>query len=223
MDIINNLPVNIFDLGVIGIILTSALFAYARGFVQEILSIVAWIGAIFTTFYGFPYLIPYGREIISIALVADIAVGVLLFVFTLIFLSLITKGLSKKVQKSALNALDRSLGFLFGLARGGLIIIISYIGFDLLIPRETHPALIRSSQSFKLIKPASKELIELIPLIHEEGWSSNPTKSDKRKSTKSVLDIISPSVEGQTMGKKPEGYSSGPRHDMDKLIRSTQN
>mgnify|MGYP001342334453 CR=1 FL=1 len=223
MEAIDNLPVNLFDIGVIGVILISALFAYARGFVQEVFSVIAWVGAIFSTFYGFPYLVSFGRQLIPIALAADVVTGALLFICTLVLLSLITKGISKKVQKSALNALDRSLGFLFGLARGVLIIIVAYIGFELLIPKKTYPSFILSSRSLELIKTASKELIELIPTFYNEGSISKPMKNDKTASERLVLDIISPSVKEQRSEKKPEGYSSGPRHDMDKLIRSTQN
>ena len=142
MEEISNLPVNVLDVGVIAVLLISALFAYARGFVHEVFAVVGWIGAIFATFYGFPHLIPYGRQLIPIGLVADLATGLIIFIFTLVFLSVITRSVSRGVQKSALNALDRSLGFLFGLARGALIVVISYIGLELVIPENRQPSFI---------------------------------------------------------------------------------
>ena len=101
MEEISNLPVNVFAIGVIAVLIISALFAYARGFVHEVFAVVGWIGAIFTTFYGFPHVIPYGRQLIPIELVADVATGLIIFIFTLVFLSLMTRSISRRVQKSA--------------------------------------------------------------------------------------------------------------------------
>ena len=53
--------VNALDIGVGILLLISAVFAYLRGLVQEVLSIAGWIGAIFATVYGFPYAQPFAR------------------------------------------------------------------------------------------------------------------------------------------------------------------
>ncbi|HVH82478.1 MAG TPA: CvpA family protein, partial [Stellaceae bacterium] len=45
---------NPLDIGVIAVIGLSAVFALARGFVREALSIVAWVGSGFITLYGEP-------------------------------------------------------------------------------------------------------------------------------------------------------------------------
>ncbi|MEZ7845576.1 MAG: CvpA family protein, partial [Rhodospirillales bacterium] len=66
MDNINDLPINVFDAGVILILLISAFLAYMRGFVHEVLSFGGWVGAIFVTLYGFPYAKPYARDLIKI-------------------------------------------------------------------------------------------------------------------------------------------------------------
>ena len=75
MEDIGNLPVNVFDVGVIAVLLVSALLAYARGFVHEVLAVVGWIGAIVATFYGFPYLQPYARQLIPMDLVLALGSG----------------------------------------------------------------------------------------------------------------------------------------------------
>ena len=191
-----------FDVGVIAVLLISALFAYARGFVHEVFAVVAWIGAIFSTFYGFPHLIPYGRQLIPIDLAADLATGLVIFIFTLVFLSMMTRSISRGVQKSALNALDRSLGFLFGLARGSLIVVISYIGLELVMPENRHPSFIHTSHSIRLIKPASRELIRLLPFRHNGSAPAGYNQNSSTGTGKVVLDIISPSPQSQTSTKK---------------------
>ena len=64
--------VNMVDIGVIAVLLISALLAYARGLVHEVLALAAWIGAIFATLYGFPFLQPYARKLTTIDIVADL-------------------------------------------------------------------------------------------------------------------------------------------------------
>lgn len=222
MEQISDLPVNVFDIGVIAVLLISALLAYARGFVHEVLAIVGWIGAIFATFYGFPYLQPYARQLIPMDLAADLTAGVIIFIFTLVFLSMFTRGVSKRVQDSALNALDRALGFLFGGLRGALIVVIAYIGLELVMPKEKQPAFIRDARSMQLIEPAAEELIKLLPDRYGrgggQGSSSSGTSTDAGKV---VLDIITPKPKTAEPNTR-DGYGQGQRQDMDRLIGNTQ-
>jgi membrane protein required for colicin V production len=222
MDDISNLPVNVFDIGVIAILLVSALLAYARGFVHEVLSIIGWGGAILATFYGFPYLQPYARELIPMQLAADLTAGVVIFIFTLVFLSMMTRSVSKKVQDSALNALDRALGFLFGLARGALIVVIAYIGLELVMPKHKQPAFIQSARSMELIEPARKELLKLLPDRYGgTGEQSSATPTPSSDPGKVVLDIISPTLKSSSET-RPNGYGKSQRQEMERLIGNTQ-
>ena len=111
----DNLPINVTDIVLGAVLLLSALLAYARGFVHEVLAVAGWIGAILAAIYGLPYAKPFARDLIPHELAADVAAGVVIFVATLIVLSLLTRAVAGMVKASALNMLDRSLGFLFGL------------------------------------------------------------------------------------------------------------
>jgi membrane protein required for colicin V production len=124
----------VVDIGVAAVLLISAFLAYSRGFVHEVLSIGGWVGAAFTAIYGFPFAKPYAREYIETALFADIAAGAVLFILSLVVLSLITRGISSRVRDSSLNELDRSLGFLYGIARGAILLCLVYIAAEWLIP-----------------------------------------------------------------------------------------
>jgi membrane protein required for colicin V production len=223
MDQLGDLPVNVFDIGVIAVLLISALLAYARGFVHEVLAIVGWVGAIFATFYGFPYLQPYARQFIPMDLAADLTAGVVIFIFTLVVLSMMTRAISKKVQASALNALDRALGFLFGLFRGALIVVLAYIGLELVMPPDKQPDFVRNARSMQLIEPAARELVKLLPDRYSGGAKGSGEKSESPATSagKVVLDIISPAPK-TTAKKDSDGYGSGQRRDMDRLIGNTQ-
>lgn len=159
----DSFPIGPLDVAVAAVLLISAFFAFARGFVHELLSVAGWIGAIFATIYGFPYVKPYARQFISQPLVADLAAGVAIFLAALIVLSILTRAVSRRVQESALNALDRSLGFVFGLARGALLVCLAYIGYDLMLPKAEHPEWMRKARSMPLIAAGAGAIVALLP------------------------------------------------------------
>lgn len=136
----SSLPVNIVDLIVIVVLLLSALLALFRGIVKEVLSILGWVAALAATYFFFPYARDIARSYIESRLFADIAAGTALFLPTLILCSLLTHWISEQVRASAISAVDRSLGFLFGLARGALIVVVAWWIVDRLVPVPTQPA-----------------------------------------------------------------------------------
>jgi len=214
MDALQDLPINVVDIGVLLVLLISAILAYARGFVHEVLSVGGWIGAIFATFYGFPYAKPIARKYISLDLAADLAAGTIIFIVTLVFLSLITRAISKSVQASALNVLDRSLGFLFGLARGAVLVCIAYIMLQIFIPEEDHPAMVRESRSIQLIKPGAALLKTLVPK-HISGSTTTDTGKDIDADT-----LMSP-VPKHKETKTKDGYNADQRKNLERLIDGT--
>jgi membrane protein required for colicin V production len=118
---------NTIDAIVIGIIAISALIAFLRGFVREMLTVGSWIGASLVTLYGFPLVQPKFEHWITSKLAADIAAAVSLFVVTLIVFSLLSHIIARFVRGSALTAVDRSLGLLFGLVRGAILVSLAYM------------------------------------------------------------------------------------------------
>ncbi|MBI3708148.1 MAG: CvpA family protein [Proteobacteria bacterium] len=160
----SSLPVNITDLVVVGVVLISGLIALARGFVREVLSLVGWVGAALFTLWSFSHARPYARAWIESPLLADIATGVALFLASLIVFSLVGHGLSSLVRKSALSALDRTLGFVFGLARGVVLLALAYIALAswVLTPGEERPWL-QQARSLPLIEKTADLLRRLAP------------------------------------------------------------
>ena len=227
MDEFSDLPINVFDAGVILIVLVSAFFAYVRGFVREVLSIGGWIGAVFATFYGFAYLKPYTREVIEIDLFADLTSGVIIFVVSLLVLSYMSRSISKRVQGSMLNALDRALGFLFGMIRGAVVVCIAYLGLGLVLTEKEQPDFIVESKSMELIKPGSVLLTELLPenasskAISDAAAKAGQKTKELFGSEEFVDDLISPKPKSD---KKTESgaYGRKERQDMERLIDSNK-
>ncbi|HUN50767.1 MAG TPA: CvpA family protein, partial [Candidatus Sulfotelmatobacter sp.] len=111
----DKLPLNPIDLGIIAVVLLSGVLAFFRGFVKEVLAIVGWIGAAFATLYLFTPLAPIARRYLTPALLADAVTALTVFIIAVIILSVISHAIAARVRDSVLSALDRALGFLFGI------------------------------------------------------------------------------------------------------------
>lgn len=135
----NNLPVSALDLIVMGIVLISALLAAVRGFTREVLAIGSWIAAAAAAYALHPALLPYARDYIPNANLALAAAIAAVFLGTLVIVSFITVKLSDMILDSKIGALDRTLGFLFGAARGLLIAVIAFVFFDKLVGEKQQP------------------------------------------------------------------------------------
>lgn len=216
MDSLNNLPVNVVDIGVLLVLLVSAVLAYARGFVHEVLSVGGWVGAIFATFYGFPYAKPIAREYISLDLAADLTAGIVIFIATLVFLSLLTRSIAQRVQASALNVLDRSLGFLFGLVRGAVLVCVAYIGLELVVPKDEQPAIIQNARTMQLIEPGTALLKSLVP-NHITGRTQN---GEPASNSLNLEKLVAPKPK-QSETAPREGYDAEQRKSLERLLDGT--
>ncbi len=224
------------DIGVGLLLLVSAVLAYARGLVQEVLSIAGWIGAIFATVYGFPYLRPYARELTTVEIVADFGAGIIIFIIALVIVSLFTRRISKIVKNNAFSAIDRSLGFLFGLARGALLVVVAYIGLGMVYPEDEQPGWIRHSRSLELIKPGAELLASLIPEIlnaitgaDDKGAIGSAAEEAAKKAgqltgtRKVIQDLMLPRPRNtDTKDPVTSGYGKKERQQMERLNDSIQ-
>jgi membrane protein required for colicin V production len=172
-----NWPVNPVDIVVLIVLVISGALAFFRGFVHEVLGIGAWIGAILAAIYGLPHAQPYARQYIPIDWAADLAAVIVIFLGVLLVLSFITAVIARRVQESALNTVDRTLGFLFGLARGGVIVVVLYIAASWLVPPDTQPVWVQQARSMPTIQEGAQALVALVPedlLAAEEGTPAEP-------------------------------------------------
>jgi len=160
----SDLPITVADLVVLAVLLISAAIAFVRGFVHEVLSIAAWVGAAIGTLYAFSLVQPYARDLIAIDLLADIGAGVAIFLAILIVLAVITRLLARRVQNSALGALDRSLGLVFGLARGAVILAAAWLVIVWALPEPAdRPAWINEAKSRRLVAAGGAALAAVLP------------------------------------------------------------
>ena len=139
------------DLIFLGLMVLSALFSFLRGFVREVLSLVAWGGATVAAVTYAPTARPTVAQWVPSPDWAEPAAYILVFVVSLILLSLIAKVVGGAVRSSAIGGVDRSLGMLFGLARGAGLAIVAYIVAGMAVPIDHWPAQVLESRALPFI------------------------------------------------------------------------
>jgi membrane protein required for colicin V production len=155
--------VNAVDLAVLVVIALSAVFAFARGFVREALSIVAWLGAALITLYGFTYVFAIVAHFVTTPLLADLIAGAGLFLTALIGLTILTGFLARFVHSSALSPIDRTLGLIFGVARGAFLVSLAYLVIDISLPPTDRPGWLQEAKSEPFLAQGADMLRGLLP------------------------------------------------------------
>lgn len=157
------MPVSIFDLVVLGVVFISAILAAVRGFTREVLAIGAWVAAALAALFFHPQLLPVVREHITNPTIALVVAIASIFLVTLLVVSFLTVRLSDLVLDSRIGALDRSLGFLFGAARGVLICVIGYQFFAWLVPEKMQPEWAKTARTRQVLENAGQGLMAMLP------------------------------------------------------------
>ncbi len=125
------------DGGAALVVVVSALLAYSRGLVREGMAIAGWIVAALAAFALAPVAEPLVREIPYLGdILGDscelsvVAAFAIVFALALLVVSLFTPLLSGAIRESALGSVDQALGFLFGVARGVLLVAVALVAYD---------------------------------------------------------------------------------------------
>lgn len=169
MQLLNNL-----DIIILIVVAISSFLAFNRGILKELFSIVGWTLIIVITIFLLPILNDIvSRYVENVALVSVIAMSFILFTLFLFWL-FFTKKIVGKIRDSKLSYFDKIFGFLFGFARGILLIILFYILVNWITPKEYQTETIKDSVYFEMAGVLAKPLEKMIPEttlknIHEKS------------------------------------------------------
>lgn len=212
-----------FDIGVIAVVLLSALFAFARGFVTEVLSIVAWLGAGLIALYALPYAVPVAENYLPKGWIASAAAGGAIFLVALIVLVYVKSLIGSRVNRSSLSAVDHTLGLIFGVLRGVLVVCIFYLGLSWAFPEghEPLPGWIADGKTRPYLKFGAEQISVLLPAAIREKLEA--ALNDTRRTAGQLNGVI---------GGKPRQPDPPPQHtpayppdarrDLDRLIEQQQ-
>lgn len=160
-------PLTYLDAALIAVAFISGLLAMYRGFAREMLSIVSWLVAASAVLYFVLYHKPFAEEMAqqmgTQVAVAQIVVGALIFVIVLIVVHLITARLSDAILDSRIGMIDRILGFIFGVFRGFILVVIPFMFYEAFFPEpEQQYPWVRDSASLPYIKATGDALRSML-------------------------------------------------------------
>jgi membrane protein required for colicin V production len=157
------MPITMLDGILIFVTLVSAALAMIRGFTREVFSIGSWVAAAAVTYFFWDDVLPFTQRYIEDE---NIALGVTiagLFFLTLIVVSLITMRISDWVLDSRAGPLDRTLGFLFGAARGLILVVIAVLFLNFFIAPDRQPEWIAMAKSKPWLDSLGNDLMNSLP------------------------------------------------------------
>lgn len=174
------------DAALFAVAFISGLLAMYRGLTRELLSILSWIVAALAVLYFILNHREFAQEIAgqlkTQVTIVQIAMGAILFLVVLIVVHLITARISDTILDSQVGMVDRILGFLFGVARGFILVVIPYMFYVSFFPdEEDHYEFVRRSQSLPAIKSTGKAIQStLLSVMPSNLMESAPEDPDQR-------------------------------------------
>jgi membrane protein required for colicin V production len=188
---------NWVDISVIAVVGISGILGLSRGFVREMLGLVSWVVAGYGAYRYGPQLVPMANKAIGNPDVAGVAAYACVFLVLLIAFSIAANLIGRIVRFSALGGLDRTLGLVFGIARGIAVMVVGYILGGALLPRPW-PPMIAQARTVPLLHNAAAWATGLLP---PEYRPNVPEPPDDRPTTSA--DLLQPTPEGRALGPRP--------------------
>ncbi|MCA8882404.1 MAG: CvpA family protein [Rhodobacteraceae bacterium] len=157
------------------VIVVSAMLAYSRGFVRELMAIAGWIAAAVLAFLFAGKAVPLIKEIPYLGDFLDgscelsiIAAFSAVFALALVVVSLFTPLFSTVVQRSAVGGLDQGAGFLFGALRGILLVAVALVVYDRVVVSQRIP-MVEDSRTAAVFSSLRSDVDGMIPQ-DAPGW-----------------------------------------------------
>jgi len=231
----------IADIFVLAVLLISGLIAFLRGFIREVLTIAGVVGGLAAAYLGGPLLMPHMHgwfgieegaeverlfEILPYGIIADALSYGAIFIIVVIILSIQSHLLAEWAKKIGLGAIDRTLGFVFGVVRGIILLGLLYLPVHFFVDQERKEEFFSESKTHFYLEKTSEILAGFIPSGAfeevEEGVASLEKTSKTRKKLEEInlLKKDNGGGEQQQPAESPEssGYSDEMRQQMDQLF-----
>jgi len=227
---LSEFSINFVDLVIMASLLISGLLALSRGFVKEVLFIAGLVLAAFAALTWFPSVQLFLEHYIGQALIAGSIAFVVIFVSVLTAASYLSSAISRRVRGSEIGILDRSLGFLFGLARGALVIALAYLLLVQFYPALLQEKELRTARAMPAVEYSARLLARLLPKhigesLDKIGELSRMGAQNFESSLDNAIKAgkAAEKLKDVTMGTDKHGdsgYTRGSREDMNRLIQN---
>jgi len=187
-----------FDLFALLVLFVSGILALMRGFVREALTIAAFVAAALAALWSRPVFAGLLEGLVGSPLIANIIALAGVFILVYLAVSFVTSSLQPNAKAGEdVNVIDRSLGFIFGLVRGLVLVGLFVLVFRNTLPG-AQPEWLQGARIYPLANATATLLQRLAP---EGSWAEG-------------------SQEGETEDESPTDEDLD-REALDRLIRST--
>ncbi|MDR3500865.1 MAG: CvpA family protein [Parvibaculum sp.] len=225
----------LFDGIVIAVLAISSVLALLRGFTNEVLSILAWVVGALAALWLFPYATPIFRSFIGTEWLAAVVAALAIFIVGYLLVAAFTMRWADHMLAlfEQAETLDKTLGFLFGLVRGLLIVTVAYLFFAWLVPNPAdQPDWIRNAKLRPLVESSAATLFTLAPsepgrlLPHIPGNQARTPAPERQTVAPQPSPAANPPAEtGAKSGADTAGtpgYNTSERRGLDRLFENTE-
>lgn len=183
-----------FDLAMLGVLALSAILAFFRGFVREVMGVAAWVGAIVVGFWFEPFVAPKVEHWIADPKIAEPAAIAIVFIIALIVFSVISGWVGALVRGSVLGGVDRTLGIVFGIVRGAVLLIFCYVAAGLVTTPQDWPEPIRDARLLPYVYEGAQQAVTFLPAQFHPHLAAPPTTKPP-----SLNDLLQPAPKGSAL------------------------
>ncbi|MDA9624553.1 CvpA family protein [Pelagibacteraceae bacterium] len=168
---------NFFDLFFFIIMIYSIIQCFLKGFSLSFISFMKWVLSLVITIIMVPKLQPWISEYIESDFVNNIGLGIFIFIFSLFFIIVIGRTLSKAVTWTGVGSIDKSFGFIFGVFKGYVVTVCLFSILNWFYPYQNWGISAEDAMSFNIIIKGSEVLIEEFP--NNEDFIDTKEKIEK--------------------------------------------
>ncbi|HEX7777379.1 MAG TPA: CvpA family protein [Parvibaculum sp.] len=225
----------LFDGIVIAVLAISSVLALLRGFTNEVLSILAWVVGALAALWLFPYATPIVRTFIATEWLAAVLAALAIFIVGYLLVAAFTMRWADHMLAlfEQAETLDKTLGFLFGLLRGLLIVTVAYLFFAWLVPNPAdQPDWIRNAKLRPLVESSAATLFTLAPSepsrLLPRALGSEAQKPAPQRQTAAPQPAPEPNPPADSGAKSgadttgSPGYNTSERRGLDRLFENTE-
>ena len=173
----DSLRIDPTDIAIIITILCFGLFSIFRGFVKELFSTIGWVAAIILAIYLTPLISLKIEETLPSIPHNSLLIGIVIVFFVYVLFRILGVKLQKNFVSGNLNAINRSLGFLLGIAKGYAVICLILFVTKLFLKGDQYPIWMSSSKSFPLIESTTIALTSKLPMYLKKKLGEGSIRS----------------------------------------------
>ena len=206
------------DLVILIIIFCFGLFSLFRGFIKELFSIIGWIFAIILATSYTPFVLSKIQVMLPSFSLSPLIAGVLIALIVYILFRILGGLFQTRLGKANVSAINRSLGFLLGMAKGFALVCITVFITKTFLNEVEYPKWLRTSKSFPLIESMTMFAASQLPMYLQKNFEKKPIDSFKTETKMKFESLNLPKLK-QGYSHKDTAYNENQRLLMDKKFR----